>query len=796
MRRFPHLSRPVSRVFQAVLCLVPLMGIQMLGAHKADAQFDRAPRSFGRGSIESLVLSPDAERVITSGSDGIYVYDVASLADLAHLRRQSGPFHRDTNPVFSPDSRWLAMNYADTTVVVWDMESFSEIVSLAGHVDWVTAMVFSDDNSLLATGDRTGRMKVWSTADWSLVAEGRSEWVRELVFQGVGRLVASNGFRAIRVWRLPDFVEEELLVHDDNVGILKVFSDERRLISGAADGTARLWDLNSGESLGIMPQPGNRTARVLVSPDEQYAVLHNSSSSYAGTHVWSLDPLEEIAVFGYPDSGPLGISGDSQHLLMWRVRDEEEGNLIGFWNFAAREFVDSVRVDQSGRSAFDADALQLTMVSTTGTMQKHDLITATVTSRPLSYLQHVDDIAFSPGGEWLAAAFSRSVHIWDTITGSLLLTMNSETSIDHIDFSADCRYVYAEHSRGLVRRSVEDPSSSELIYDGFITAIDFAPSVERAALGWHQGDAAVIDLHRGTTISSFAGHADDLSTIALSDDGSLMAVSGEWRDEPEAWLWQVNGEQLLGRLPARRAGVAAFDFTSDNRLLAASGWYDGIHLWDVESLTLVDSLETLSRSEALAFSPDDEWLAWIDPGIEPLRLLDIASGERVVAAPGQARFSGEVLIYSPDGSRIAMGGFAGRVWVWETVDAAHDAADSPCTDLELPSREDGMTDTVVLVPDDVAAPMAVNLEPSQPNPTFTRTAISFDVPAHARVRLEVFNIQGQLTRVLVDTEMDLGRYRQGWDGRDEAGRAVASGVYLIRLQVGDQVRHGKLMRVR
>jgi flagellar hook assembly protein FlgD len=107
-----------------------------------------------------------------------------------------------------------------------------------------------------------------------------------------------------------------------------------------------------------------------------------------------------------------------------------------------------------------------------------------------------------------------------------------------------------------------------------------------------------------------------------------------------------------------------------------------------------------------------------------------------------------------------------------------------------------MTDTVVLVPDDVAAPMAVNLEPSQPNPTFTRTAISFDVPAHARVRLEVFNIQGQLTRVLVNTEMDLGRYRQGWDGRDEAGRAVASGVYLIRLQVGDQVRHGKLMRVR
>ena len=107
-----------------------------------------------------------------------------------------------------------------------------------------------------------------------------------------------------------------------------------------------------------------------------------------------------------------------------------------------------------------------------------------------------------------------------------------------------------------------------------------------------------------------------------------------------------------------------------------------------------------------------------------------------------------------------------------------------------------MRDTVISEPDDAAAPLAVTLELGQPNLAFTRTVISFDVPARARVRLEVFNIQGQLTRVLVDTKIDLGRYRQGWYERDEAGRTVASGVYLIRLQIGDQVRLGKLMRVR
>ena len=187
-----------------------------------------------------------------------------------------------------------------TTAVVWDMETLTEVAVLEGHVEWITALAFSRDGSLMASGDRTGRMKIWATSDWSLLAQHRSELVRELAFQGTERLVASNGFRAIRIWRLPDFVEETLLVHDDNVGILHVMADERRLISGASDGTARLWDMNTGEALLIMQQPGNATAGVMISPDEQYAVLFNASSSYQGTHVWRLDPPQEIGVFQYP----------------------------------------------------------------------------------------------------------------------------------------------------------------------------------------------------------------------------------------------------------------------------------------------------------------------------------------------------------------------------------------------------------------------------------------------------------------------------------------------------------------
>ena len=395
------------------------------------------------------------------------------------------------------------------------------------------------------------------------------------------------------------------------------------------------------------------------------------------------------------------------------------------------------------------------------------------------------------------------MHFWDAVTGSSQLSLETARSIDHIAFSSDCRDLYIE-SDGLTRYSLEDLSDTTTIYDGFISIVDFAPEVGLAALGWWPGEAAVIDLRSGTTISSFEGHADGLSRVALSADGSLMAISGEWRDKPEAWLWKVaDGGELLGRLPARRAGVDAFDFTSDNRVLAASAWYDGIQLWDTESLTLIDSIESTDRVEDIAFSPDDAWLAWSEPGVEPLQLMEMESGRRIAAAIGPSWFSGEVLAFSPKGSMIAMGGWTGRVWAWDANTHIDEPMASPCADIELrlPS-DDGSRDTVISAPTDTigsgdaAAPTAVALAHGGPNPVTSSTSISFELPTNARVRLEIYNIQGQRVRMLVDEELELGRYQRAWDGLDDSGRHVASGVYLVRLQVGVQVLRSKLLRVR
>ncbi|MCE5270904.1 T9SS type A sorting domain-containing protein [bacterium] len=84
-------------------------------------------------------------------------------------------------------------------------------------------------------------------------------------------------------------------------------------------------------------------------------------------------------------------------------------------------------------------------------------------------------------------------------------------------------------------------------------------------------------------------------------------------------------------------------------------------------------------------------------------------------------------------------------------------------------------------------PKAFALKQNVPNPFNPSTVISYDIPEgkNVRVELRVFNLRGQLVRNLVSEQRDPGTYSVFWDGRDDSGRGVGSGVYFYRIQAGD-----------
>jgi hypothetical protein len=78
-----------------------------------------------------------------------------------------------------------------------------------------------------------------------------------------------------------------------------------------------------------------------------------------------------------------------------------------------------------------------------------------------------------------------------------------------------------------------------------------------------------------------------------------------------------------------------------------------------------------------------------------------------------------------------------------------------------------------------------------PNPFNPVCAIQYDIASAGRASLKVFDVNGSVVRTLVDGWREPGTYSAVWDGRDDTGKQLPSGVYLLRLEAGDVVAMGK-----
>lgn len=80
-------------------------------------------------------------------------------------------------------------------------------------------------------------------------------------------------------------------------------------------------------------------------------------------------------------------------------------------------------------------------------------------------------------------------------------------------------------------------------------------------------------------------------------------------------------------------------------------------------------------------------------------------------------------------------------------------------------------------------PNKYGLDQNFPNPFNPSTKIKYHVPKNGRVNLEIFNLLGQKIKTLVDGEVNSGIYEKIWDGKDQQGNFVASGIYIYQLKV-------------
>ena len=406
-------------------------------------------------------------------------------------------------------------------------------------------------------------------------------------------------------------------------------------------------------------------------------------------------------------------------------------------------------------------------------------------------------IAYSPDGTRLAVSSALGIWLYNPQTGAAVDLLMGPDQVHPVAFSSDGTTLAGASGYGTLRLWDANTGQEKTTLDGhtwFITSLAFAPDGTTLASGSSDGTVRLWDIATGQSQAILEAHGDGVYSVAFAPDGKTIACGTrdsqdnliEVTRPPAALqgmiqLWDIATGQLKNTLEWHEGSVSSVAFAPDGKTIACGRNNDMIQLWDVDTGQLKNTLEghTFVVS-SVAFSPDGNILASgsLD---HTVRLWDADTGQSWATLRGH-RDRVYSVAFAPDGNTLASGSDNGTILLWDM---------SPYITPSTPTA-------IELSP---PLPTQTALLANYPNPFNPNTYIPYQLHAPAHVRLTIYDIRGALI-----CEIDLGYQQAGqyltsanaahWDGRDQRGQRVASGVYLYQLQAGPVVHGRKMLLVK
>jgi flagellar hook assembly protein FlgD len=103
---------------------------------------------------------------------------------------------------------------------------------------------------------------------------------------------------------------------------------------------------------------------------------------------------------------------------------------------------------------------------------------------------------------------------------------------------------------------------------------------------------------------------------------------------------------------------------------------------------------------------------------------------------------------------------------------------------------------IALAREYLGLPASPHLEQNCPNPFNSSTTIRYLLAKADWVNIDVYDMSGQKVRSLVNVQQVSGVYTAAWNGTNEQGQSVATGIYFVRLQAGEYTQVSKMLLVK